>query len=881
MERILPEKSDQGAGSPPLVIFFTTGTTHRIGSLTAKKGTTQMNNYSIDTEELKKFISPESYFSSRLGSARDSKNGKEIRFCQFHPDQNTPNFEATVTGQYTGTCKCWAGCLINGKETADIIDLEMELYGLSFYDAKVKLAREYASHLLKDDPPRSKTYKEKPPDQEWNYTDKDGKLVHLSRRFYKKVEGGYKKSYAQSHVNEDGEIVDGLPSTVKRVLYNLPALTADKDSIIYLTEGEKCADILVKNGLLATCCAGGAGGWLDYYKEELIARRVVVLEDNNQPGRKYGKAVAESLHGTADKIKIVRFLELPEGDDIYDFLQSNSIDDLVKKRNKADAFMGSYSDYFGDDPGGDGDGPESEEDESWDDPKPLVAELDEVLSFPIDLLPLSLKGFIKDAAHRMQCPIDYMGVSMLSFCGAIIGTRCGLQPKAKDSSWKVISNLWGGVVGAPSSLKSPAISEGMKPLGRLEFNAKEIFEKEMAEYNADLIEYEAEKETLSKKIKKLAGQSGKSKAMSEAKQALIDLEKPLKPSMRRYKTNDATHEKLGILENSNPTGILLFKDELVGLLSSWEKPGREDARAFFLEGWNGTDSYLVDRVGREDLHIPFHCLTVFGGIQPSKLMAYLLKAMHGLDNDGLLQRFQLLVYPDELPEFQNVDQYPDKEARDQAYNTIFKLAEMDFREYGAVQHDEYDKFPYVKFSPEAQTLFNEWRIELEGKLRREYKEAHPIMAEHFGKYRSLMPALALLFHWLDVAQKIVNGETVNTGVGVSAQCAVNAAAFCEYLESHAHRIYGLVLKSEKRAAMALADKIKDGVFENGFTIRDVMRKGGHILNISSKVAQDACDTAEDHNIIRARATISGWQQKPITRYDINPKFKRQADGKME
>ncbi len=40
-------------------------------------------------------------------------------------------------------------------------------------------------------------------------------------------------------------------------------------------------------------------------------------------------------------------------------------------------------------------------------------------------------------------------------------------------------------------------------------------------------------------------------------------------------------------------------------------------------------------------------MSMLGGIQPGRLRSYLADALHdGPSNDGLIQRFQLLVWPD-------------------------------------------------------------------------------------------------------------------------------------------------------------------------------------------------------------------------------------------
>jgi Protein of unknown function (DUF3987) len=61
----------------------------------------------------------------------------------------------------------------------------------------------------------------------------------------------------------------------------------------------------------------------------------------------------------------------------------------------------------------------------------------------------------------------------------------------------------------------------------------------------------------------------------------------------------------------------------------------------------------------------------------------------------------------------------------------------------------------------------------------------PIMGEHLGKYRSLLPSLALIFHLIEVADEKATGA-------VTLHSPERAAQWCEYLETHAKRIYGLV-----------------------------------------------------------------------------------------
>ncbi|MGM0653578.1 MAG: DUF3987 domain-containing protein, partial [Bacillota bacterium] len=112
-----------------------------------------------------------------------------------------------------------------------------------------------------------------------------------------------------------------------------------------------------------------------------------------------------------------------------------------------------------------------------------------------------------------------------------------------------------------------------------------------------------------------------------------------------------------------------------------------------------------------------------------------------------------------------------------AFRVIKAIAEMNFTDHGA--HD--DKIPYFQFDEEAQILFYDWLTELQHKLS---LDDDPVMIEHLTKYRSLMPSLALIDHIATIADKGNEGPiTINS--------ARRAAGWCDYLESHARRIYSM------------------------------------------------------------------------------------------
>lgn len=265
------------------------------------------------------------------------------------------------------------------------------------------------------------------------------------------------------------------------------------------------------------------------------------------------------------------------------------------------------------------------------DPEPLPEGLPAVAPFDSALLPEPLRGWIIDVSERMQVPQDFPAVGAVVVAASLVGRKLGIHPKRHDD-WLVVPNLWGGAVGKPAMLKSPALAEIMKPLERLAAEARETHEEAMDSYEAEAATHEALKAALKDEVKKAAKASAKTGDPSQLEEAIArqrDLETPEKPAPKRYKSEDPTVEKLSELLRENPRGLLIHRDELSGWLRSLDKQGRESDRAFYLESWNGTGTFDVDRIGRGSLHVPALCVSILGGIQPGPLSSYVYEAARG------------------------------------------------------------------------------------------------------------------------------------------------------------------------------------------------------------------------------------------------------------
>ena len=370
----------------------------------------------------------------------------------------------------------------------------------------------------------------------------------------------------------------------------------------------------------------------------------------------------------------------------------------------------------------------------WPEPAPLPDALPPVEPFDPELMPAALRGWVMDIAHRMQCPADFPAVGAIVALSSLIGARAVVQPKARDD-WQVVPNLWGLIVGRPGVMKSPALGESLKPLHRLQANELEVWQAAHETWAIDTKLTELQGADNEKKAKGLA-----SKDPAAARALLQPMELPEEPQARRFIVNDATVEKLGELLQSNPWGILSYRDEIYGLLTAMDKQGQEGSRAFYLQAYDGNQGYTFDRIGRGTVHIDRVCLSMIGGIQPGRVQEYVRGAVSGGSaDDGLLQRFGLTVWPDVTAEFQHIDQWPDTPAKQTAWAVFERLATL---------RPASDTEPQIwRFDPKAQALFVEWLVPFETEIRGD--ELHPAMVSHLAKYRKLIPALALVFALID------------------------------------------------------------------------------------------------------------------------------------
>jgi len=188
----------------------------------------------------------ESLKAQFINSQHTSEGFKCI--CPLHNDNEPSLWITEKDGFPVGDCK--AGC--NSKDINRIV-----------YDKAIAIGYEKRG--------------KKEPIAIYQYTDENGVKTFQKLKFAK----GSSTPYLIT------------PAGKTLTLYNLHNVI--KADTVFIVEGEKDAETLISNGLVATTTPNGASSWKDQYKEYLNGKEVYLIPDNDKAGINYAKVILKSL----------------------------------------------------------------------------------------------------------------------------------------------------------------------------------------------------------------------------------------------------------------------------------------------------------------------------------------------------------------------------------------------------------------------------------------------------------------------------------------------------------------------------------------------------------------------------------------------------------
>ena len=229
------------------------------------------------------------------------------------------------------------------------------------------------------------------------------------------------------------------------------------------------------------------------------------------------------------------------------------------------------------------------------------------------LLPREMFGsfwskWIADAAEGAGAPVDYVAAGLIASAASVIGNSRAVTPW---HPWIEPCILWVGLVGDPSSGKSPALDPTTEMIRKIEMEMAEGFDPLHSKWQETAARAKAERNQWEEEVKKAT------KSREETPPMPVTAVEPPEPSRPRLRAADATIEALAALLAGNARGLIYQRDEIAGWIGNMDRYGGAGGdRAFWIEAYGGR-SYIVDRVKNTATDtIDRLSISLLAGVQP-------------------------------------------------------------------------------------------------------------------------------------------------------------------------------------------------------------------------------------------------------------------------
>jgi len=389
-------------------------------------------------------------------------------------------------------------------------------------------------------------------------------------------------------------------------------------------------------------------------------------------------------------------------------------------------------------------------------------------AFPLQALPKVFSEYTREAAESLCCPEDYIGLSILASAGAIIGNS--VTVKIKDD-WLEGANLFVAVVGEPGSKKSPGLTAGTRFLREIEQSLWNDYETNKVQHKSKRLQYEVDLSVwkTEAKEKKFAGETTE-KPPIEPEECVVN----------RLSISDATCEAVATLLQENPSGLILIKDELAGLLKGLNqyRGGKGSDLEFYLSLWNRA-SLIVDRKGKEAVVVNKPFLSILGCLPPDILPEF----YRGGVSDGFIDRF-LIAWP---------------KAKKQQWskavisNSAINCVENCFRRLYDIRKSTEQIM--LTLTPEAEQVYIEWFNQHHSEM--EKADFPNSLKGCWSKMPAQIARIALIIHCCRQISE-------SAGENVDFKSMQSALEFAKYFKLHAIKAYGQV---NPKGSGSMVDKL--------------------------------------------------------------------------
>ena len=355
--------------------------------------------------------------------------------------------------------------------------------------------------------------------------------------------------------------------------------------------------------------------------------------------------------------------------------------------------------------------------------------------FPVGVLPVSLRQIIYEYTRVTGTPTDFLAGAMLTVAGVAIGNSV----RGKAGSYDVIAVLYMCGVASSGTGKTHPQTEALKPL-------KNIDDVSWKDY-------------------KQAHERWKLAAADKTKK-----NKEPEPRPKLTVLTKSTPEAIVTQHEANPNALLYYRDELSGLINSFNQYSKGDESEMLLQNWNGsTLTHVTKTAGNARIDKPH--ISILGNIPPGLLPK--LSANNRLE-DGFMHRF-LFLYPAKCEATPDVMEWVNFKAWNECI-TIMK---------SMLSGHDHENPVVIKPTPEAMTVLLNHSKHLMNELNNTTDETTKGI---IAKLRIYMYRFALILQAMECA------DTGEAFTAINKQAAAGAVKLVQYFQYTAGKVHGAISK---------------------------------------------------------------------------------------
>ena len=283
---------------------------------------------------------------------------------------------------------------------------------------------------------------------------------------------------------------------------------------------------------------------------------------------------------------------------------------------------------------------------TWNDPDWSILDdrRGDLPDFPKGTLSAPCQEWAERAAHGAGATLEHVVAPLLGIGSSLIGTSRRVMA---SRSWSQPMTTWTAVVGFSGTSKTPGIDATKRALSQIERDRRSKIDDLRCAHEGRVEAAKAARALWKEEVELAA--EGKVVSLDKYRNTVTS--EPAMPAAAvdpgpfvapRLYVSNATIERLAVLLQARPQGMLMLSDELAGLFLNMSRYSGGQDNEFWLEAWNGS-SYTVERMGRPPISVDHLLVGVVGGLQPDKLA----RSFKG-DLDGMYARV-LFSWPIEPP----------------------------------------------------------------------------------------------------------------------------------------------------------------------------------------------------------------------------------------